>query len=159
MDELLKLLRENALQTPQNLAQQLGTSEADIKQRVASYEAGGVILGYQAVVNEEMLELQRVRAMIEIRITPERGGGYDRIANRIGKFPEVESLYLMSGDYDLLAIVTGPDLRTVASFVNQRLATIEGVISVATHFGLKTYKDQGILMESELEHERLSVSP
>ncbi len=159
MDELLKLLRENALQTPHNLAQQLGTSEADIKQRVASYEAGGVILGYQAVVNEEMLELQRVRAMIEIRITPERGGGYDRIANRIGKFPEVESLYLMSGDYDLLAIVTGPDLRTVASFVNQRLATIEGVISVATHFGLKTYKDQGILMESELEHERLSVSP
>jgi DNA-binding Lrp family transcriptional regulator len=159
MDELLKLLRENALQTPHNLAQQLGTSEADIKQRVASYEAGGVILGYQAVVNEEMLELQRVRAMIEIRITPERGGGYDRIANRIGKFPEVESLYLMSGDYDLLAIVTGSDLRTVASFVNQRLATIEGVISVATHFGLKTYKDQGILMESELEHERLSVSP
>jgi DNA-binding Lrp family transcriptional regulator len=159
MDELLKLLRKNALETPQNLAQQLDTTEAEVKRRVADYEAAGIILGYQAVVNEELLELQRVRAMIEIRITPERGGGYDRIANRIGKFPEVASLYLMSGAYDLLAIVTGPDLRTVASFVNQRLATIEGVLSVATHFGLKTYKDQGILMETEQEHERLSVSP
>jgi DNA-binding Lrp family transcriptional regulator len=100
-----------------------------------------------------------VRAAIEVRMTPERGGGYDRVAKRISRFPEVDSVFLMSGGYDLLVYVKGENLRTVASFVNERLATIDGVLSTATHFTLKTYKDQGVLMKEENTDERLSVSP
>jgi DNA-binding Lrp family transcriptional regulator len=159
MDELLTLLRKNALESPCNLARMLGLPEAVVKARIDEYEREGVIRGYQAVINEDKLELDRVRSVIEVRMTPDRSGGYDRIAERIGKFPEVESLYLMSGGYDLLVFVTGRNLREVAAFVNERLATIQGVLSTATHFALKTYKDQGVLMRAEREHERLSISP
>jgi DNA-binding Lrp family transcriptional regulator len=159
MDELLALLRRNALETPANLAKQLGTGEADVRARIADYETRGIIRGYMAVVNEDQLDTARVRAVIEVKVTPEREGGFDRVATRISKFPEVESLFLMSGGYDLLVFVRGPDLKTVATFVSGKLATIEGVISTGTHFMLKTYKDQGILMESEETNERLSISP
>jgi DNA-binding Lrp family transcriptional regulator len=141
------------------MAKMLGTSEDEIRGKIADYEARGVIRGYMAVVNEDQLDTSRVRAVIEVKVTPEREGGFDHIANRISKFPEVESMFLMSGAYDLLVFVRGPDLRTVATFVSGKLATIQGVISTATHFMLKTYKDQGILMESEAPNERLSVSP
>jgi len=159
MDELLKLLRQNALETPRNLARMLDTTEEDVKARIAEYEKAGVIRGYQAIVNEERLDLDRVRAVIEAKITPEREGGFDRIASRVSKFTEVESLFLMSGGYDLLVFVSGKDLREVALFVSEKLATIDGVISTSTHFNLKTYKEQGVLMESGKEQERLSVSP
>jgi DNA-binding Lrp family transcriptional regulator len=159
MDELIMLLRRNALESTANLAKMLGTTEAKVKAQIAKYEAKGVIRGYMAVVNEDLLNTSRVRAVIEVKITPEREGGFDHVASRIGKFPEVESMFLMSGAYDLLVFVHGPDLRTVATFVSGKLATIQGVLSTATHFMLKTYKDQGILMEGEVPNERLSVSP
>jgi len=159
MDELLKLLKRNALESPRNLAKLLSTTEKDVKNRIAEYEKGGIIRGYQAIVNEDQLNLNRVRAVIEVKITPEREGGFDRVAGRISKFAEVESLFLMSGGYDLLAFVSGQNLREVATFVSEKLATIEGVISTQTHFMLKTYKDQSVLMEVEKEHERLQVSP
>ena len=159
MDELLKLLKRNALESPRNLAKLLSTTEKDFKNRIADYEKGGIIRGYQAIVNEDQLNLNRVRAVIEVKITPEREGGFDRVAGRISKFAEVESLFLMSGGYDLLAFVSGQNLREVATFVSEKLATIEGVISTQTHFMLKTYKDQSVLMEVEKEHERLQVSP
>jgi DNA-binding Lrp family transcriptional regulator len=159
MDELLMLLRRNALESTANMAKMLGTTEANVRAKIADYEAKGVIRGYMAVVNEDQLDTSRVRAVIEVKVTPEREGGFDHVASRIGKFPEVESMFLMSGAYDLLVFVRGPDLKTVATFVSGKLATIQGVISTATHFMLKTYKDQGILMESEVPHERLSVSP
>ncbi len=159
MDELLTLLRKNALESPRNLARMLDTTEDDIKARIAGYEQAEIIRGYQAIVNEDKLGLERVRSVIEVRITPDRGGGYDRIAERISKFPEVDSLFLMSGGYDLLVFVTGRNLREVAAFVNERLATIQGVLSTSTHFALKTYKDQGVLMHAEKAHERLTVSP
>ncbi len=159
MDELLQLLRRNALESVANLAQMLNSSDDEVKSQIEEYEQQGIILGYQAIINEDRLDMEAVRAMIEVRITPERGGGYDRIANRIGKFPEVESLFLMSGGYDLLVFVKGPSLKEVAGFVNERLATIEGVISTSTHFNLKTYKDRGVLMHKEQEGERLQVSP
>lgn len=159
MDELLKLLRKNALESPKNLAKMLDIPEKEVKARIAEYEKSGVIRGYRAIVNEDRLDLDRVRAVIEIKITPEREGGFDRVSARIGKFPEVESLFLTSGAYDLLAFVSGKDLKEVASFVSEKLATIEGVTSTSTHFMLKTYKDQGVLMEIEKEHERLKVSP
>lgn len=159
MDELLRLLKQNALESPRNLARMLGISEDEVKARILEYEQAGVIRGYQAIVNEDRLDLDRVRAVIEVKITPERGGGYDRIATRISRFPEVDSLFLMSGTYDLLVFVTGRNLREVAGFVNERLATIEGVLSTSTHFALKTFKDQGVLMHAEPENERLQVSP
>ena len=159
MDMLLKLLRENALETPENLARMLNTTVEAVKSKIADYEKTGIIRGYQAIVNEDQLPLSRVRAFIEVRITPERHGGFDRIAQRIGKFPEVESVFLMSGAYDLLVLVRGHDLREAAFFVSEKLATIEGVVSTATHFMLKTYKDQGVSMMQEKDHERLSVSP
>lgn len=159
MDELLKLLKQNALESPDNLAKMLGVTEADVKQRILDYEKKGIIRGYQAIVNEDRLELQRVRAVIEVKITPERGGGYDSIANRISKFADVDSLFLMSGTYDLLVFVTGKTLQEVATFVNERLATIEGVLSTSTHFSLKTFKDQGVIMRPDAANERLPVSP
>lgn len=159
MDELLKLLKQNALESPKNLAKMLGTSEADVKNRIEQYEKQGIIRGYQAIVNEDQLEIEGVEAVIEIRITPEREGGYDRIARRISKFPEVVSLFLMSGGYDLLAFVKGGTLKETAYFVSDKLATIDGVVSTSTHFMLKIYKDQGVLMHTDEEHERLKVSP
>ena len=159
MDQLLKLLQENALETPENLAKLLDLSVEAVKEKIADYEARGVICGYRAVVNEDQLDIDKVRAVIEVRITPERGGGYDRIAARVSRFSQVDSLYLMSGTYDLLVFVSGRTLQEVATFVNEQLATIEGVLSTTTHFTLKTYKDQGVLMHTEDDHERLQVSP
>jgi DNA-binding Lrp family transcriptional regulator len=159
MDELLKLLQKNALESPKNLAKMLKTTEGDVKRRIADYESQGVIRGYRAVVNEDQLKLNRVRAVIEVKIRPEREGGFNRLAHRVSKFREVESVFLMSGGYDLLVIVGGKTLREVASFVSEKLSTIDGVLSTATHFMLKTYKDQGVLMESDQQDERLKVSP
>lgn len=159
MDELLRLLKQNALESPANLAKMLGKSESHIHKQIQEYEKSGIIRGYQAVVNEDKLDLRTVRAVIEVKITPEREGGFDRIARLISKFPEVKSCLLMSGAYDLLVVVKGDNLHSVASFVSERLATISGVMSTSTHFMLKTYKNQGILMEEENKHERLKVSP
>jgi len=159
MDELLNLLKQNALASPAVLARQLGLTEEEVRRRIHEYEKEGIIRGYQAVVDEERLGLERVHAVIEVRITPEREGGFDRLAWRISRFEPVESVYLMSGSYDLLVFVTGRSLREVAAFVAEKLATMEGVISTATHFQLKTYKERGILMETSEPYERLSVSP
>ena len=158
MDELLKLLRKNALESTKNLAKMLKLPERQVKERIAKYEKEGVIRGYQAIVDEDRLDLNRVRAVIEVKITPEREGGFDRIATRLSKFPEVDSLFLMSGAYDLLVFVKGHTLKDVALFVSEKLATIQGVISTATHFMLKTYKDQGVLMHTEHQDERLKIS-
>lgn len=159
MDALLKLLKKNALESPANMAKMLDLTEKDVRAKIADYEKKGVIRGYQAIVNEDSLNLNKVNAVIEVKITPEREGGFDRIAGRLGRFPEVESLYLMSGAFDLLVFVSGRNLREVASFVSEKLSTMEGVISTATHFMLKTYKEQGVLMEIKDEQERLKVSP
>ena len=111
------------------------------------------------MVNTDQLDVELVRAVIEVKVTPEREGGFNRIAERVSKFPEVESVYLMSGTYDLMAVVTGRNLKEVAFFVSEKLATIAGIISTGTHFMLKTYKNNGVLMEAEKTDERLKVSP
>jgi len=130
-----------------------------VRARIAAYEQEGVIRGFQALLNTDRLDTNDVRAVIELRIRPEREGGFDRVAARIGKFPQVESMYLMSGAYDLLLFVKGASLQEVANFVSARLAPLDGVLSTATHFMLKTYKDQGVLMESEPHDDRLQVCP
>ncbi|HSH95338.1 MAG TPA: Lrp/AsnC family transcriptional regulator [Roseimicrobium sp.] len=159
MDPLLKLLKENAALSAAQLAPMLNLSEAEVAKKIKEYEAQGVVLGYRAILNEEKLGLDVVRAVIEVKITPERGGGFDRLAERIAKYSEVKSCYLMSGAYDLLVIVEGRNLREVASFVSEKLATVQGVISTATHFMLKPYKEQGVLMLPERDGERLAVTP
>jgi DNA-binding Lrp family transcriptional regulator len=159
MDSLLKLLRDNASLKPAELSRMLNIPEAEVSAKIKAYEAEHVILGYRTVLNEEKLGLELVRAVIEVKITPERGGGFDRLAQRIAKYDEVVSCHLMSGGYDLLVIVEGESLREVASFVSEKLATIQGVISTATHFMLKPYKEQKMLMNRERNEERLSVAP
>ena len=159
MDPLLKLLRENAAITPAQLSKMLDLPEAEVAAKIKGYEKDQVILGYRTVLNEEKLGVDLVRAVIEVKITPERGGGFDRLAERIAKYAEVNSCYLMSGGYDLLVVVEGNTLREVATFVSEKLATIQGVISTATHFMLKPYKEQGVLMTPERNEERLAVTP
>ena len=159
MDELLKLLRDDASLTPAQIAGRLGCEEGEVESRIKSLESEGVILGYRTVINEDKLEVDFVRAVIEVKITPEREGGFDRLAARIAKFDEVRSCYLMSGGYDLMVVVEGRDLKAVSSFVSEKLATIQGVISTVTHFMLKPYKEQGVLMAGEYNEEKLSVAP
>ena len=159
MDELLKLLRDDGSLTPGQIAGRLGREEGEVESQIKSLESEGVILGYRTVINEDQLEVDLVRAVIEVKITPEREGGFDRLATRIAKFDEVRSCYLMSGGYDLMVVVEGRDLKAVSSFVSEKLATIQGVISTVTHFMLKPYKEQGVLMAGEYSDEKLSVSP
>ena len=159
MDSLLKLLRENAALSPAQLASMLNIPEAEVLAKIKAHEASHVILGYRAILDEEKLGVETVRAVIEVKITPERGGGFDRLAERIAKYSEVSSCYLMSGGYDLLVVVEGKNLRAVATFVSEKLATIHGVISTATHFMLKPYKEQGVLMSTATDEERLPVTP
>jgi DNA-binding Lrp family transcriptional regulator len=159
MDQLLRLLRENAALKPADLAPMLNLSEAEVVAKIQAYEADQVILGYRTVLNEENLGVEIVRAVIEVKITPEREGGFNRLAERIAKYSEVRSCYLMSGGYDLLVEVEGPTLKEVATFVSEKLATIQGVLSTATHFVLKPYKEQGVLMSRERNDERLAVTP
>ncbi len=159
MDELLKLLRKNAMESPADLARMLDLTEDEVRRRIRDYEVSGIIRGYQAVVNEDNLDASAVTAVVEIKVTPEREGGFDRVAARVSRFSEVDSLYLMSGTYDLLAMVRGRDLREIATFVSAKLATIDGILSTATHFMLKAYKKQGVHMEESPDNERLPVSP
>jgi len=159
MDKLLTILKENALQSADDIAVSLGCSVDEVRERIAAYEEEGVIRGYQAVVDEDKLDLDYETAVIEVRVVPEREGGFDRIASRISRFPEVESLYLMSGTYDLLIFLKGKNVRDVGEFVSRKLATLNGVAGTATHFKLKTYKQYGVMMEKPHEDERLKVSP
>lgn len=159
MDPLLKLLANDASLKPAKLAGMLGLDEATVEAKIRTYEEDQIILGYRAILNEEKLGLDVVRAVIEVKITPEREGGFNRLAERIARYTEVRSCALMSGGFDLLVVVEGSSLKEVATFVSEKLATVQGVLSTATHFILKPYKEQGVLMKSERLDERLAVSP
>jgi DNA-binding Lrp family transcriptional regulator len=159
MDSLLKLLHDDATLRPAQLSAMLNLTEDEVLARIRQLQDEGWILGYRAVLNEEKLGADWVRAVIEVKITPERGGGFDRLAERIAKHEEVVSCTLMSGAYDLLVVVEGDDLREVARFVSEKLSTVQGVLSTATHFMLKPYKEQGILMVPEKHQERLAITP
>jgi DNA-binding Lrp family transcriptional regulator len=159
MDELLKLLKSNAHRSTDELAQELNLKPDEVRSRIAELEKEGAILGYQAIIDPQKAGSKSVTALVEVRITPERGGGFDRLASRIAKFEEVQSCYLMSGGYDLLLVVEAPDLQQVAAFIAERLSTIRGIISTATHFRLKTYKENGALIQREAQAQRLPVAP
>ena len=137
----------------------LNLSVAEINQRIERYEKERVILAYQAVVDPEKIDADAVTAFIEVSITPERGGGFDRLAERIARFDEVKSCWLMSGGYDLAVMLEAGNLREVARFVSEKLSTVEGVVSTATRFRLKTYKQNGMLLSQPAAAERLPVTP
>ena len=159
MDPVLELLQRNGKLTPPEIAERLGLEEDAVAKKILQLERDMVILGYQGVIDRDKAGNHNVAALIEVKLTPERGGGFDRLAERIAKFEQVTSCYLMSGGYDLAVFVEGEDLREVARFVTERLSTIEGVISTATHFQLKVYKQSGFRAETESETRRLAVAP
>ncbi|HYR58237.1 MAG TPA: Lrp/AsnC family transcriptional regulator [Chthoniobacteraceae bacterium] len=158
MDELIPLLRRNARASLEDLSKELNTTIADVTARIAKLESEGVVLGYHAIMDPQKVPGSPVTAAIEVKITPERGGGFDKLAQRIAKFAEVQSCYLMSGGYDLLVIVEGPTLHDVAMFISEKLSTIKGVISTATRFRMKSYKENGVILTREASPERLLVS-
>jgi len=160
MNPVLKLLLEGASLDTAQMAQVLNLSEVEVNRQLGELKAHRVLLGWVPVLNLSHEEAGTVRAVIEVRITPERGGGFNRLAERISRFDEVESCYLMSGGYDLLVFVNGASLQRVAAFVSEKLSTIEGVLSTSTHFMLRSYKEHGYLLEGKVEEtERLKVAP
>lgn len=159
MDPLIRLLHNNSTTSHAELARLLGISEAEVGQRIEGAEADGTILGYQAVIDRQKAGQRGVRALIEVRISPEADGGFDRLARRISRFDQVRDCFLMSGGYDLAVIVEAEDLLEVASFVAEKLSTIGGVLSTATRFQLKAYKEGGFHVGATGEEDRLLVSP
>ena len=144
MNNLLKILEDNATLTPAQLAVMMDKEEGDIRDMIARYEEDGVILGYKTMIDWDKTDREYVSAMIEVKMTPQRDRGFDRIAEKIYNYPEVQSVYLMSGGYDLCLIIEGRTMKEVAYFVAQKLAPIEAILSTATHFVLRKYKDKGV---------------
>ena len=156
---ILSALAKDAKTTAADLAEQLGATEQEVAAEIAELENRNIIRGYHAIINEDNLHDKPVKAIIQVRVRPEREGGFDRIARRLSKFPQVPALYLMSGGYDLMLEVRGADLNEVADFVSSKLATIDGVLSTGTHFLLKKYKESGTLLLEEEHDERLKIVP
>ena len=144
MDKILKILEDNASLTHEQLAVMCNKEVGDIKKFIEQNEKDGVILGYKTMIDWDKTDREYVTALIEVKITPQRDRGFDRVAEIIYNYPEVQSLYLMSGAYDLCVLIEGKTMREVAYFVAQKLATIDDVISTATHFVLRKYKDKGV---------------
>ena len=159
VEDLLEILRTNAKESPETMAKMLGVELNEVERAISKLESRGIIRGWQAIINEDLVPQEHVTAVIEVRVTPEREGGFNRVAERVAKFDEVEAAYLMSGGYDLLLFVSGKNLLEVARFVSEKLSTIHGVLSTATHFILKKYKVEGALMKSSEERARLSIQP
>jgi DNA-binding Lrp family transcriptional regulator len=160
MSPLIKILLEGGSLSTAQIAQVLNLSEAEVNRQLEQLRKDRVLLGWRPVLNLVDEDTAVVRAVIEVRITPERGGGFNRLADRISRFDEVESCYLMSGGYDLLVFVSGTSLQKVAAFVSEKLSTIEGVLSTVTHFLLRSYKEQGFLLGVQAEeNNRLKVAP
>lgn len=158
--EILRLLQENGRMSDKEIAERLGISEKTVEKTVVKLEKDGVLVGFRALFDDSKLPENAVKAIIEVKVKPERNGGFDRIAKRISKFSKVESLSLMSsGVFDLMIEVKGETLNDVANFVSGKLAPMDGIISTSTHFILKKYKIAGKLLQNEEENERLKVTP
>ena len=157
MKKLLKLLEKNALLSARELALMCEKEEGDIKKMIDEYEKDGDVLGYTTVIDWDKIDSEHVNALIELKVIPQRDRGYDAIAEKIYNYPEVDSLYLMSGGYDLAVLLHGKTMREVAVFVAQKLATLEAVTSTATHFVLRKYKDHGVIFGAVEVDERGNV--
>lgn len=159
MKEILELLQSDGRLTPKQIAAMLDRDEAEVAATIRELEEKKIILGYFTLINWDRVGGERVSAMIQVKLSPQREVGFDAIAERIYRFPEVNSVRLVSGDYDLLVMINGHTLQEVAYFVSNKLATLENVISTSTHFVLKTYKYHGTILDDDEENRRLVVTP
>ena len=157
-EELLKTIEKNSRIELKELAVRLGVNEVDVANELAAMEAEGIICGYHTLMNWENTSVEKVSALIEVRVTPQRGQGFDHIAQRIYNYPEVEALYLISGGYDLLISLEGKSLKEIAMFVSDKLAPLDSVLSTATHFILKKYKDHGTILAKKATDEREMIT-
>ncbi len=157
--DIIAILAEDSRASAEKIAVMLGIDEKQTAEKIRQLEEGGVIVKYTAIVNEDALDEESVEALIEVKVTPQRGSGFDAIAQEIAEHDEVKNLYLMSGAYDLAVIVAGKSLKSISRFVSERISTYENVLSTATHFILKKYKVEGALMKKSAEANRLSVQP
>ena len=153
-NKILKLLEDDARLTERQLAIMLDTDEVSIKAEIESLEQSGTILGYKTMIDWEKTDRESVCAMIDVKLTPQRDRGFDRVAEKIYNYPEVQAVYLMSGAYDLSVLIEGKTMKEVAYFVSQKLSTIDSVTSTATHFVLHKYKDKGVLYDAPEIDER-----
>ena len=160
MDEILSILEKDGRMKPEDIAKMLNRTPESVKKTIAKYEKDGVILKYKAIINKEFFKdtETQVRALIEVNITPQKDLGFDKIAERIYSFPEVSSCYLISGTYDLLLIIEGRSIHTVSSFVAEKLSPMENVKGVVTHFMLKKYKEDGVILKHKEENKRIAIS-
>lgn len=158
-EQILSIIEKNSRIDISELAVILGTEEIDVANEIKKMEEEGVICGYHTMVDWEKTSIEKVSALIEVRVTPQRGQGFDNIAERIYKYPEVHSVYLISGGYDLLVSLEGKTLKEVSSFVSDKLSTLDTVLSTATHFVLKKYKDHGTILGKKQEDERMKITP
>ncbi|MCL2628884.1 MAG: Lrp/AsnC family transcriptional regulator [Oscillospiraceae bacterium] len=157
MDEILVMLERDSRQSAKQIAVALGRQEAEVEAAIEKYEADGIIMKYSALINKDNLAEESVTALIEVKIAPQLGDGYDRIAQRIYQYDEVDSLYLMTGSYDLLVTMTVKSMKEAAAFVYEHLAAIEGVSSTATRFIMKKYKEQNcVLLKTSEQEERIN---
>ena len=158
-EELLSIIEKNSRINVQELAVLLGVEETDVVNELADMEKEGIICGYHTLINWEKNSQEKVNALIEVRVTPQRGQGFDSIAERIYKYSEVHAVYLISGGYDLLVSLEGKSLKEISSFVSDKLSTLDSVLSTATHFILKKYKDHGTIISKKNEDEREMITP
>ena len=158
-EQILTFLEKNSKIDLQELAIMLGSSEEVIANEVQKMEEEQIICGYHTLIDWDKTSVDKITALIEVRVTPQRGQGFDNIAERIYNYPEVQSVYLISGAYDLLVILEGKTLTEVSGFVSNKLSTLDTVISTATHFILKKYKDDGIILSKRPKEERMLVTP
>ena len=158
-EQLLAIIEKNSRIDLKELAIILGVEEIDVVNELSALESEGIICGYHTMIDWERTSIEKVTALIEVRVTPQRGQGFDTIAERIYKYPEVDSVYLISGGYDLMVILQGKSLKEVSGFVTDKLSTLETVLSTATHFILKKYKDHGTIFSQKSEDEREMITP
>ena len=159
-EELLSIIEKNSRIGLKELSLMLGMSEIDVANEIANLEKDGVICGYHTLINWEKTSLEKVNALIEVKVTPQRGQGFDKIAERIYNYPEVKSVYLMSGGFDLLITLEEKSLKEISNFVSDKLSTLDRILSTTTHFILKKYKDNGIILNKALhEEEREIITP
>lgn len=160
MDEILEILEKDARLTTEEIAKMVGKTTNAVKSAIKKYEKEGVILKYKTVINKELApnDKKDVRALIEVKVAPQKNVGFDHMAERIYQFPEVASCYLLSGGYDLLLVVEGKDIHTVANFVAEKLAPMENVRGTVTHFLLKKYKEDGDILKRKSQDKRLAIS-
>jgi DNA-binding Lrp family transcriptional regulator len=159
MDPILELLETNARLTPEEIGKMLDRTPADVRRTIEKFEKEGIIVGYRTIINKESVhdEKRAVSALIEVKVTPESEAGFDRVAEHLAQYPEVSSVYLLSGTYDLLLVIDGKDLHSVARFVAEKLSSLEPVKGTVTHFHLKTYKEYGVTMKKR-EDQRIPIS-